>query len=324
MRIIRLPYSMCLHSLPGSLLLGLSLLGGNGTALLTGQTVAWRFEQPIRAARTGWIANQRALETSGIAASRAQPGVLWTHGDSDDDPLLFAIDTLGHDLGSFRVVGASNVDWEAVRLAPCATGSCLFIGDIGDNTERRSSVTIYRVPEPRVTNDSSSQRASARATALRVRYPDGSHDAEAMLVTPVGDIFLITKGRGGGVRVYRVPASAWDSSRITVATLAGTLPIRPDSTGARLVTDAALAPDGVRVVVRTYRDLYFFRLRPDRLITEQPPRACNILGLEIQGEGVDWLDGRTLVLTSEKAFIGAAAVSIVQCPSMRVGGGAAP
>lgn len=298
------------------------------TVLLAAGPVAaqapWHYDQPVRAVRTGWLANRRASESSGVAVSRTQPGVLWTHADSDNDALLFATDSLGRNLGSLRVLGAINVDWEAIRLAACATGSCLFIADIGDNNERRATVTIYRLTEPRVTADSVEQRATGRATALTVRYPDGPHDAEAMIVTPVGDLLLITKGGKRPVRVYRVPVAAWDSERIAEAELVGTLPIPADTTIGRMVTDAALAPDGVRAVVRTYRDLYFFRLRADRLVPDDPPRACNVLGLEIQGEGVDWLDSRTLVLTSEKAFAAAASVSLVQCPDPDPSGASPP
>jgi hypothetical protein len=272
----------------------------------------WQFEQPLREPRTAFLADRRAAEASGVAVSRTQPGVLWTHNDSGNDPALFAFDTLGRSLGMFRVVGAINVDWEAIRAAPCAGGSCLFIADIGDNTSRRGDVVVYRLPEPRIRPDSLGPMATARATALRIRYPDGPHDAEAMIITPIGDLLLITKG-DGGARVYRVSLAAWDSPATAQARLVGTLPIPVDPSSSRLVTDAALAPDGVRVVVRTYRDLFFFQLAADRLLPAEPARACNVLGLEMQGEGVDWLDSHTLVLTSEKALAAAASVSLVEC-----------
>src|SRR6266568_6264490 len=37
----------------------------------------------------------RLVESSGVAVSRAYPGVLWTHNDSGDGPYLYATDLRG-------------------------------------------------------------------------------------------------------------------------------------------------------------------------------------------------------------------------------------
>lgn len=39
------------------------------------------------------IEDPRITESSGLAASRAHPGVYWTHNDSDDGPYVFAVDS---------------------------------------------------------------------------------------------------------------------------------------------------------------------------------------------------------------------------------------
>ena len=147
---------------------------------------------------------------------------------------------------------------------------------------------IYRVPEPVVPRAAAGRvppRGTARATALRVRYPDGPHDAESLLVTPAGDLLILTKG-GKAIRVYRVPASAWGARGMVIAESLGTVPIIPETASLRLVTDAALAPDGVRVAVRTYREIFFLRLTGRRLEPDDPPRACDTFGIQLQGEGV--------------------------------------
>jgi hypothetical protein len=274
--------------------------------------IRWRYEQPAGSPRTIPFANRDLTESSGVAVSRAQPGILWTFNDSGNDPVLFATDTLGRDRGVFPVAGARNEDWEAIRLAPCGSRSCLYIGDIGDNNGDRHDIVIYRVPEPAVPRTGS----ITRATALRIRYPDGPHDAESLLVTPAGDLLLLTKS-GKAILLYRVPASAWNRRGTVVAEALGSIPIVPEMASLRLVTDAALAPDGVRVAVRTYREIFFLRLNGRRLEPDDPPRACDTFGLQLQGEGVDWLDQHTLVLTSEKAFIQAGSVAVVRCPAIQ-------
>src|SRR5712691_4960515 len=57
-------------------------------------------------ALTGTLQSPRVKESSGIAASRAHPGVLWTHNDSGDDAYVYATDLTGADRGSVRIRGA--------------------------------------------------------------------------------------------------------------------------------------------------------------------------------------------------------------------------
>ena len=101
-------------------------------------------------APTGTLHSPRVKESSGIAASRAHVGVLWTHNDSGDDAYVYATDLAGADRGVVRVRGARAVDWEDIALGPCPTrrGTCLYIADTGDNEMARKSVVIYAVAEP--------------------------------------------------------------------------------------------------------------------------------------------------------------------------------
>src|SRR5215213_1725953 len=58
-------------------------------------------------------------ESSGLAVSHRQAGVLWTHNDSGDGAELFAVDVSGRALGTSRITGAENEDWEDVAVGPC-------------------------------------------------------------------------------------------------------------------------------------------------------------------------------------------------------------
>ncbi len=255
----------------------------------------WVLDDTHEVRQTGRFADNRLTESSGVAVSRRHPGVLWTHNDAGHPAVLFATDTLGRAIGRFTVTGARSVDWEDIALGPCPSGECLYIGDVGDNLEERPAVMIYRVPEP----DPSTRRgATLPVDTLRIRYPDRPRDVEALFVDQEGGTWLISKGRSTGIILYHVPAAAWETGG-AVATLVDTLPIRRHLPSGRLVTGAAVARDGRRVVVRTYRDLFLFTLNEGRLQPAAPPNRCEILGLEPQGEAVDWWDDSTLVLTSE-------------------------
>jgi hypothetical protein len=269
----------------------------------------WRGRPPLEAYRTGNFRYPRLLESSGVIASRRYPGVFWTLNDSGNPPEIFATDSSGRDLGVYTVTGAANYDWEAITRGPCGTGECLYIADTGDNDEIRRSVRLYRVPEPAVR--AGGRGVTARAEVLEVRYPDGPHDVEAAVVAPDGAVLLVSKGRSRGVRVFRVPAAAWTRKLVTPEAL-GRLPLAPGRGVRGLVTDAALSPDGTEIAVRTYVEIFFFRLTPgDALLPLEI--ACDVTGLELQGEGLTWLPDDDFLLTSEGGFGAPGTLTLVHC-----------
>ena len=196
--------------------------------------------------------SREIVESSGLALSRRTPGVLWTHNDSGHEPYVFAVDSTGSTLGQVHVTGATLIDWEDIASGPCDAGSCLFIGDIGDNAGRRDSISIYVVPEPNPTDS-----ATAPATVLNLRYPDHPRDAEAMFVLPNGDLYLVSKGRRDSITVFRLARDAQRPSTLTTLERIRALSPRPGSSDDR-VTGASASPDGTRIAVRTYRGLFVF------------------------------------------------------------------
>jgi hypothetical protein len=281
----------------------------------------WRWGPPVEAHQTGEFADKRISESSGVAPSRRTPGLLWTHDDSGEPPYLFATDTTGAARGTFSVTGARNLDWEDIALGPCGRGECLYLADTGDNSERRSAVVLYRVLEPSLPDRRPKQvRPTAPAQAVTFRYPDGPHDVEAMWVTPNGDVHLVSKGRTGRIRHYRVRAASWTSRRPVTAELLEALPV-PVRSRLDYVTGAARSPDGRIVAVRSYASVYFFyMLGNGRLALPSEPRACDVRALGIQGEGVGWLDADVLVLTSERAILPAGTIAVARCALPRPAG----
>jgi len=142
---------------------------------------------------------QKVPEASGVAFSGRTPGVVWTHNDSKK-PIVWARSDKGAVIGSVHVTGAEIVNWEDIAVAPCSGGSCLYIGDIGDNHASRSSISIYRVPEP-----APNAKATDQAEVMHATYPNGPRDAEAIVVLPKGDMFVVTKGEDGPSYLYKFP-----------------------------------------------------------------------------------------------------------------------
>ncbi len=264
---------------------------------VTSRGVAWEVRRTTEPRRTGMFRDPNVGESSGVTASRRQSGIIWTLNDSGNGAWIYATDTLGRAHGAFEVANAENFDWEAIALGPCGPRDCLYIADTGNNGQNRRTGTIYRVPEPAIP---SQRTATQPAQALEFRYPRGRWDVEAAFVDSTETVWLITKGRGRAPAVYRLPPEAWESGETATAVEAGKLSLDTESLGNR-VTDAALAPSGRIVAVRTYLAIYLFALTGQGTLAPTGT-ACDAAGLQIQGEGISWLDDRVLVLTSEGSF----------------------
>lgn len=274
----------------------------------------WTAEPPLKMVLLGTFKDSTLTEASAAAASRTQPGVIWTLNDSGNPSWVYAVDTTGTTLGIYRVLGSSNFDWETLTVSPCPAGSCLVVADIGDNPETRPSVILYRVPEPRVPATPTAELgATATADTLRIQYPDGPHDVEAIYADADANLFLVSKGRTQGIRLYRLPASAWGGPMPAVPQLVDSLPIDPDISVGRWVTDAALSPDGTRVAIRTYSSVYFFRVGAEGGLTPDAGRECHFGIVEPQGEGVTWLDRQRLLLTSESSSTSPGTLYLLEC-----------
>jgi hypothetical protein len=276
--------------------------------LLASATGAPSVESYGPAAKVARIKNESITESSGLVASRTLPGAYWTHNDSGDGPFIYAFNTRGEALGAFRVTGANARDWEDISVGPGpqANRSYLYIGDIGDNSEARQEIVVYRVAEPdlRTAGKGSSKRTPGTtelAEAIRLRYPDGKHDAESLLVHPAtGNLYIVTKVAFANPVVYQAIAPLTAGRTITLKRV-GEIHV-PSLFGGAL-TGGSVSPDGRRVALCDYFQGYELVL-PDGSnnfddIWKQRMTGFD-LGKREQGEGIAYrLDGHALLATSE-------------------------
>jgi hypothetical protein len=229
-------------------------------------------------------------EASGLAASRTTAGRLWLHNDSGA-PVLFAVDQQGKPAGRLTVTGARVEDWEALAIGPCGSGSCLYVGDIGDNGARRKQITIYRVAEP------AQAGGSAKAEVFSAAYPDGAHDAEALMVAPDGTLIVVTKGDTGPVAAYRFPKSLASNTTMRLEKIGGSLTAKA---GNDKITDGAFSSDGQWVVLRTKTALTFYRGADFLKGDFGNGRRVELGGLrEPQGEAIAFGDGDRVYVAGE-------------------------
>jgi hypothetical protein len=254
----------------------------------------------------GKISNPDVTEASGLAASKCQPDVFWTHNDSGDDNFIYAINAAGDNLGTFRVPNAVNDDWEDIAEFKDASGKCyVYIGDTGNNG-KRDAYTIYRVPEPTVsaaTRDTKQKNAVATepAVALNFSYPEKVRDAETLIVHPAtGDIYILSKNKTDPSDVYKI-SPQFNTNAVQKAARIGEVKVPSIPIG--LLTGGDVSPDGRRVILCDYVDGFELTLPAgdnnfDDIWRQQPVRVD--LGKRDTGEAVAYgPDGSTIYATTE-------------------------
>jgi hypothetical protein len=226
-------------------------------------------------------------EASGVAPGK---DVLWLHNDSGE-PVLVAVNASGRQVGRVTLTGARVEDWEALAAGSCGRGRCLFVGDIGDNNASRKQITIYRIAEPAQLN------GAAAAEAIHATYPDGAHDAEALLAAPDGTLFVVTKGETGPINLYKFPRDVRAGATVRLDRV-GTVNAKPKA-GER-ITDGGFSPDGQWIVLRTQRSLTFYRASEFVLGQFRPVHHVDLSALrEPQGEAVAFGSGKTVYVAGE-------------------------
>ena len=279
----------CSHASPSS------------THAVNSSEVSPDYEKPVTVGR---IESNDVSESSGVAASRCQTDVYWTHNDSGDDAYIFAFSSKGKDLGTWRVANARNLDWEDMASYKDTAGVCyLYIGDIGNNKLEKAVQQVYRVKEPSLSDVASSKKnplATDPAEAAVFKYSDSPHDAETMMVHPQsGDVYVLTKRVDGPSLVFKFKPEFGAGPVIDAQVGEVSLPAVPNG----LMTGGAISPDGMRVVLCDYSAGYELKLTSSANfddIWKQNPVPID-LGDRKQGEAVTFsADGKSIIATSEK------------------------
>jgi hypothetical protein len=217
---------------------------------------------------------------------------VWAMADGGRRVVVHRLDT---DDCTVRASRTAEVDpFDAEDLARGPDGE-LWVGDLGDNRHERETVAVVVLP----------RRGEARVH--RLTYPDGPHDAEALLVDGAGVPYVVTKEAGRPAGVYRTegPPSGPDPMPLVRV---GAVALPPSDTvggplgglGSRVVTGAATSADGHVVALRTYTDAWLYAV-PDGDVGAALAGAPTRVPLpdEPQGEAIAFTRDGTLLSASE-------------------------
>jgi hypothetical protein len=253
--------------------------------------------QPVAGKALCTITDTRLTELSGMVATRTGFVVANDSTDLDSHRRIFVLDA--------RCAVTDTISYPSRPLDPedlaQAKDGTIWIADIGDNAgseQRRPNVALWRLPA-----------GAERPALFRMKYPDGAHDAEALLISGDGTPVIVTKelGKAG---VY-TPAAPLRQGQTVALQKAGeftppkTTTSNPLAAAGRLtVTGGANSPDGSRVVLRTYADAYEFDVTNGDVVEAITKGTARITPLpdEPRGEAITYsADGKSFLTVSETA-----------------------
>lgn len=204
-------------------------------------------------------------EASGVALSTTAPGLIFLVDDGTGTDDLAVVDHQGALITRVELSGVSAGNAEALAAGPCGAaiprpdgteGNCLYVGDIGDNAEKRPEIVVYRAAEPELSDVApGADPLTVEADEWRYTYPDRPQNAESMMVTPDGSIVVVTKPRNGAPhRMYRGGPGGGPLTFVREFQVPGSpRPMRTILTG-NVATDIAATPG--RVLLLTYDDVH--------------------------------------------------------------------
>lgn len=247
------------------------------------------------------LANPLIDESSGLACSRARPGVFFTHNDSGSQARIFAFDLAGNDLGHCLLADTRAYDWEDMASFTVAGKHYLLLADTGNNSLGASVQMLHLVEEPAIhpVRGITAERIPIVQT-IHFSYYDDHRDCEALAVDPTDrTILLVTKQHDTRCYVYAMPWPKDDPEKVAekvfTARKIATLEIPA-------VTAMDISPDGRRAIVLTYSHAYEYTRGPDEDWPKAFSRPARMLAMpgRDQGESICYgADGKTLYLTSE-------------------------
>jgi hypothetical protein len=234
--------------------------------------------------QSGVIAHAAVRESSGIVASRRYPGVFWTHNDRGNAAAIYAVSKEGKLLAEFGV-DASADDWEDIAIDGQGR---LYIGNIGNNDAKRSSLQVHRLAEPDPKAVGTIRKLTPEKS-WRLRFAGKPFDCEALFVHG-GQAYVLSKRFDNGpAGLYRF---ALDGAPDVVLEKVAEVPIRSPVTG------ADLSVDGARLALLSPAGVYLFGVEGDPArAAAASPRVIPVPRGKL--EGVCFTEGG-LLLTCER------------------------
>lgn len=244
-------------------------------------------------------------ESSGLAVSGLNSGVVWTHNDGTGKR-IFAMNFSANLLARCEFgVDVDDVEDMAVGPGPVTGTSYVYLFDGGgarEDTGVRNTIQIVRFPEPVIGTTVPESAPTVKPPGVEtftLTYPDGSYDAEALLVDPVtSDLFILTKLEDV-TRVYRANLNA--AAPGSTASLAFVMTVPFD-----VASGASVSADGSQILIRNEDVAMLWNRNSGESVTAalgRSPVIVPVIGTPVEpnGEGIAFMrDGSGYLTISEE------------------------
>ena len=252
--------------------------------------------------KTAKIIPAEISEISGLLISN--DNLYYVHNDSGDTSRFFAIDAKGNLLSTLyfsgdpskKQFGVTDCEDMAGGPGPVINKSYIYLGDIGDNSNNRPYVTVYRFAEP----GRFASNMQIKSEAVHLKYPTGSQDAETLMIDPVLKELIIVSKRQDTVGIYSAPLFFKNNDTVTMKKK-GSL-FLPGKGLVKYVVSGDISRDGRQIILKTYTNVYYWLRSGKEPISQTLGRVPTKLPyiLERQGEAVGFTaDGKAYYSISE-------------------------
>ncbi|SFN58529.1 hypothetical protein [Salegentibacter flavus] len=224
--------------------------------------------------------------------------LIWMINDSGNKNILYGLQPGNSTLKTIAITNAENKDWE--DLARDTSGN-LYIGDFGNNRNKREDLVIYKVKNPEG-NTSGKTTATKIIFALedQTEYPpkrkNRNFDIEAF-VHLNGNLYLFTKNRSsksnGVSKIYRLTDQPGEST----AELIGEF--QSCKKKSCWITGAAVSPDRKRLALLTNKSVHIISdFKDDNFTTGKTTHLE--FGHNSQKESIIFKDDSTIYVADEQ------------------------
>ena len=200
------------------------------------------------------VNDKRVNELSGIIKSKKYKNIYWTHNDSGDKAVIYALPLdkklTKKNIKKIKIKGATHIDFEDISYY----GDSILIGDFGNNKNKRKDLCIYMIDEPNPYKD----KKVKVIKKINIKFEDQkkfpakkkNFDIEAMF-TKDKKIYILTKHRDDTyTKLYRLKTI---DKKINILEKISEFDVKAKVTGA----DAT--QDGKYVAVLTYKGIWLFK-----------------------------------------------------------------
>lgn len=237
-------------------------------------------------------------ENSGIEVI-SRDSTIWVVNDSGNKDHIYQVGFDGKIRRDINIKHAKNIDWEELTKD---NDNNLYIGDFGNNKNKRKDLTIYKIKNPETVKGKETD-----AEKITFNYPEQKdfppkkkhkyYDAEAFFYLD-GYFYLFTKNHtkpfDGISFLYKIPAKKGHHKAERI----GEYNLCADKDNCKF-TAAAISPDKKTVALLGHNRVWLFSGSENENFFNAPIKETIELQHSSQKEGLCFLGNDTLLISDE-------------------------